>query len=145
MNHKSARPAEEMEQIMNTYGNMLFRLCLLTLGNTGDAEDAIQETLIKYMQKAPMFHDEEHRKAWLIKVAANQCRDMLRYKKRHPVVNKEEIHGFTKEEKDSDILDALETLPDKYKTVLLLYYVEEYSMESIAKIIGRTTSAVKMR
>lgn len=145
MRNTSARPAEHIEIIMNTYGNMLFRLCLITLGNTSDAEDAVQETLIKYLQKAPEFENAEHEKAWLITVATNKCRDIIRFKNRHPVVNIDEINEFTKDASDSGILDALMTLPDKYRTVLVLYYVEEYRIEDIARVIGKTTSAVKMR
>jgi len=130
---------------MQTYGNVLFRLCLITLGNADDVEDAVQETLIKYLDKAPVFKDEEHRKAWLLTVAANQCKDMLRFKKRHPLTNIDDINEFINEKSDSGILDALMTLPEKYRMVLELYYVEECSIESIAKMVGRTTSAVKMR
>lgn len=145
MNNTSARPADNMERIMQTYGNMLFRVCLITLGNASDAEDAVQEILIKYLQKAPVFEDAEHEKAWLIRVATNQCRDMLRFRSRHPVINIEEINEFTGETSDSGVLDALMTLPDKFRTVLLLHYVEQYSVREIARIIGKTASAVKMR
>lgn len=145
MNNTSARPADNMERIMQTYGNMLFRLCLITLGNANDAEDAVQEILIKYLQKAPAFEDAEHEKAWLIRVATNQCRDMLRFRSRHPVINIEEINEFTGEKSDSGIMEALMTLPDKFRTVLLLHYVEEYSVREIASIIGKTASAIKMR
>lgn len=145
MKHTSVRPADEIEMVMDTYGNMLFRLCLITLGNANDAEEAVQETFIKYMQKAPQFENVAHKKAWLLTVATNQCKDILRFKKRHPVVDMDEIREFTNEKSDSGILDALMTLPDKYRMVLVLYYVEEYSIESIAKIVGRTPSAIKMR
>lgn len=111
MRNTSARPADHIEIIMNTYGNILFRLCLITLGNASDAEDAVQETLIKYLQKAPEFENAEHEKAWLITVATNKCRDILRFKNRHPVVNIDEINEFTKDASDSAILDALMTLP----------------------------------
>ena len=145
MKNHSARPAENIETIMDTYGNMLFRLCLITLGNASDAEDVVQETMIKYLQKAPTFKNAEHEKAWFITVATNKCRDILRFKTRHPIINIEELHALTDAESNSEILDALMTLPDKYRIVLILYYVEEYNINDIAKIIGRTSSAVKMR
>jgi len=140
-----ARPADSIEEIMDTYGNMLFRLCLITLGNASDAEDAVQETFIKYLHKSPEFADSEHEKAWFIKVATNKCRDILRFKNRHPVVNIDEINEFTKDSSDSGILEALMTLPDKFRIVLVLYYVEEYSIREISRVIGKTESAVKMR
>ena len=145
MRNKSARPADDIETIMHTYGNMLFRLCLITLGNASDAEDAVQETLIKYLQKAPEFESTQHEKAWLITVATNKCKDILRFKNRHQTVNIDEIIEFTNNVSDNCILDALMTLPDKFRTVLTLYYVEQYSIEDIARVIGKTTSAVKMR
>ena len=145
MENTSVRPTDRIETIMNTHGNMLFRLCLITLGNASDAEDVVQETMIKYLQKAPVFENAEHEKAWLITVATNKCKDILRFRSRHPVVDIDEIKEFTGETSDSGILDALMTLPDKFRTVLLLYYVEGYRIEDIAKLIGKTTSAVKMR
>ena len=145
MKNTSVRPTDSIEAMIQIYGNMLFRLCLITLGNASDAEDAVQETYIKYFQKAPEFECAEHEKAWLITVATNKCKDILRFKSRHRTVDIDEIKEFAKDESNSGILEALMTLPDKFRIVLVLYYVEEYSMENIAKVIGKTTSAVKMR
>ncbi len=145
MANTSARPADELERVMQTYGNMLFRIALITLGNASDAEDAVQDTLIKYMQKAPEFQEKEHEKAWLLKVVSNTCKDRLRFRNRHQTVDIEEIRELSEEIRDTGILEALMSLPEKFRVVLTLYYVEEYSIETIAKVIGRTTSAVKMR
>lgn len=145
MKKSSVQLSDEIEQIMYTHGNMLFRLSLAMLGNTGDAEDVVQETLIKYIEKAPEFENEEHRKSWLITVASNKCKDLLRFHKRHEVVELEEWNSVVNENIDSGILEALMTLPEKFRLVLILYYVEEYRIEEIAKIIGKTKSAVKMR
>lgn len=141
----SVRPADEMERVMQLYGNILYRLCLVMLGNASDAEEAVQETIIRYFQKAPAFADAEHEKAWLLKVAANKCRDMLRFRSAHPQLDLESLPEIPVEKSESGILEALMTLPEKYKLVLILYYVEEYRVGQIAGIIGRTPSAVKMR
>ena len=140
-----ARPANDIEFVIHSYGNMLFRLCLIMLGNTNDAEDAVQEVVIKYLQKAPKFENTEHEKAWLIKVSTNQCKDILRFRSRNQMVDIDQIKECVKEESDSEIIDALMTLPEKYKIVLILYYVEGYSTKEIAGVIGKTASAVKMR
>lgn len=145
MEKSLARPAGDVERVVHTYGNMLFRLCLITLGNASDAEDVIQETMITYLQKKPGFKDAEHEKAWLITVASNKCRDLLRFRARHPMIDLEQIQEFAAEDSDSGILEALMTLPEKFRIVLILYYVEEYRIEEIAKVIGKTPSAVKMR
>ena len=145
MEKSLARPAGDVERVVHTYGNMLFRLCLITLGSASDAEDVIQETMITYLRKKPEFKDAEHEKAWLITVASNKCKDLLRFRARHPMIDLEQIQEFAAEDSDSGILEALMTLPEKFRIVLILYYVEEYRIEEIAKMIGKTPSAVKMR
>ena len=145
MEKSLARPAGDVERVVHTYGNMLFRLCLITLGSASDAEDVIQETMITYLQKKPGFKDAEHEKAWLITVVSNKCKDLLRFRARHPMIDLEQIQEFAAEDSDSGILEALMTLPEKFRIVLILYYVEEYRIEEIAKVIGKTPSAVKMR
>ena len=145
MKNTSVWPADDVESFLNKYGDMLYRICVLMLKNESDAEDAVQETIIKYYQKAPVFEDFQHEKAWLIKVAANQCRDLLRFRLRHPQMDEDALSKISCDSSDSGILEALAAVPEKYRLVLTLYYVEGYRIEDIAKIIGRTSSAVKMR
>lgn len=145
MNNPSVRLAEDVETIIERYGDLLYRLCILMLNNESDAEDVIQETLIQFYRKAPVFENADHEKAWLIRVATNKCRDLLRFRVRHPLAEVEQIMVASEDSADSGILEALASLPEKYKLVLALYYVEGYKVEDIAKIIGRTSSAVKMR
>lgn len=145
MRNTLVRPADDIETLIHNHGNMLFRLCVMILGNASDAEDVIQETMIKYLQKAPKFENAEHEKAWLIKVSTNHCKDVLRFRRKHQMVDIEQVKEFVKDESDREIIDALMTLPEKYKVVLLLHYVEGYSTKEIAEMIDKTTSAVKMR
>ena len=145
MRNTSEWPADDIETLISQYGDMLFRLCLIMLKNESDAEDAIQETYIRYFQKAPLFDSKEHQKAWLIRVATNKCRDMLRFRVRHPQIDDEDISKFIPDSSDSGILEALTMVPEKFRLVLTLYYIEEYRIEDIANIIGRSSSAVKMR
>ena len=145
MEKSSIQPTDSAEAIVHIYGNMLFRLCLVMLGNDTDAEDAVQETIIKYLQKAPSFENSEHQKAWLITVAKNECRNMLRYRQRHQQISLEYLENISFDASDNGILEALMSLPEKFRLVLILYYVEEYRIEDIAHIIQKTPSAVKMR
>ena len=145
MKHPSEWPADDIETMINKYGNMLYRLCVLMLKNESDAEDVVQETIIKYYQKSPTFENSEHEKAWLIKVATNQCRDLLRFRVRHPQVDDDSLEKFSCDPSDSGIIEALASLPEKFRLVLTLHYIEDYRVEDIAKIINRTPSAVKMR
>ena len=145
MIHQPPQPADNVEAVLERYGNMLYRLCVILLKNEADAEDALQETMIRYCQKRPVFADSEHQKAWLIRVATNQCRDLLRYRQRHPNVDDEFLSKLSRESPDSGILEALTSLPEKYRLVLTLHYIEGYRTGEIAQIIRRSPSAVKMR
>ena len=140
-----ARQPDQVEAMIQKYGDMLFRTCLVMLQNQPDAEDAVQETVLKYMLKAPVFDSSEHEKAWLLKVAANRCRDLLRFRSRHPQVTLEQLTEYLTDPENSGILDALMTVPEKYRIVMLLHYVEGYPTDEIAQMIGKTPSAVKMR
>lgn len=145
MQNLSADTIESIESIVHTYGDMLYRLCYVMLKNESDAEDIVQETIIKYLEKKPSLKDYEHTKAWLITVAKNKCRDMLRCKQRRSHIDIDEIREVSAQSSDIGILDVLMALPEKFCLVLMLYYVEEYQIEEIAKIVGKTPSAVKMR
>ena len=145
MRNTSEWPTDDIEIIIRKYGDMLYRLSLIMLKNESDAEDVVQETIIKYYQKSPVFVDSEHEKAWLIKVATNKCRDLLRVRGRYIQIEENFLEQIADEETDCGIIEALTVLPEKYRLVLTLYYIEGYRIEDIAKIISRTSSAVKMR
>lgn len=145
MRNSSEWPADDIEAIIDRYGDMLYRLCLIMLHSESDAEDAVQDTFIRYFRKAPAFESDEHRKAWLIRVATNRCRDLLRFRARHPQIDAEVPDSAVCDCARSGVLEALASLPEKYRVVLTLYYVEDCRIDEIAGIINRTTSAVKMR
>lgn len=145
MEGSSSRSADEIEKMVRVHSDMLFRIALVMLGNKYDAEDVLQETVIRYMQKAPAFNSPEHEKAWLIKVVTNLCRDVQRYRMRHPKISYDELQGFVSDPGNCGIIEALMTVPEKFRIVMLLYYMEEYRVEEIANIIGKSASAVKMR
>lgn len=136
---------EKIEVLLQTYGNSLFRLSLVLLKNKADAEDAVQDTMIRYLQKAPPFQNAAHEKAWLFKVCTNTCHDLLRYRKRHPQVDIDTQYHIAEKTTDGAVLDALMEVPEKFRLVLILYYVEGYRINEIAEIIERSPSAVKMR
>ncbi len=134
-----------IREAVENYADDLYRVCLVMLKNTADAEDAVQDSFITYMQKAPRFNSSEHEKAWLIRVACNKCHDMIRYRDRHSTVSDELLDSYFVEESDSAVIDALMEVPEKYRIVLSLHYIEGYKVDEIAEMIGRSPSAVKMR
>lgn len=135
----------DIERIVDKYGNMLFRMCLVILCNENDAEDVVQDTFITYLTKSPPFNDSEHEKAWLITIATNRCKNMRRYNiiRKHMDIN--DLQLYCKDDENYGLIEHLMRLPNKHKIVLLLYYVEGYKVDEIAKILGITTLAVKKR
>lgn len=134
------------ERAVNTYGDSLLRLCSVMLGNREDALDAVQETFLKYMTKSPAFTDSEHEKAWLLRVASNECKDMLRMRKRSSFLSLDDIRELgVASEDDAQALALLGSLDEKYRAVIQLHYVEGYKIHELAAILGITQAAVKKR
>lgn len=134
----------EVERILQTCGDMLYRTAYLLLGNPHDVQDALQEVLLRYLEKAPAFASLEHEKAWLLRVTANCCKDCLRSRRRHSHADLEPLRECLPA-RETRHLQELYALPAKWKTVLILHYFEGYSVKEIAGILGLTENAVKKR
>ena len=138
---------EEIRNAVLKYSDMLYKICIVILCNEQDVQDAIQDTFCRYMEKRPTFRDAEHEKAWLIRVATNICRDMIRFRLRHPKVCIDELADSltTAAPEQRETLEELLELPVKQKMAVYLHYVEGYQIREIADILGITEGAVKMR
>lgn len=149
MQEPSGWPADldtnNIENLIRCYSKMLYKICLIMLCNESDAEDALQDTFLRYMTKGPRTDDEEYKKAWLIRVATNICKNMRLFKLRHSHLNIDELKNLSMSERDTDVLMDVMRLPSKYKIVLLLYYVEGYQTKDISKIIRVSPSTVRKR
>lgn len=134
-----------IEQMVAEYSNMLYRICVVMLGNDADAQDAVQDTFCRYLERTEGFSDEEHKKAWLIKVATNRCRDMQRFRLRHPKVNLEDITAGYEDPEYSDVLAKLMELPASVKSVVYLHYIEGYKLAELSEMLSVSENAVKKR
>lgn len=72
------RSEQDITAAVNRYGDTVMRICMVYLKNTADTEDIFQEVFLKYAQSDKAFENEEHKKAWIIKVAINACKDMIK-------------------------------------------------------------------
>ncbi len=136
---------EEIKELVEKYTSLIFRVSYCILGNRDDAEDAVQETFLKYLTKSPEFESEEHRKAWLIKVSANISKNMMIFRIKRDTVNIDEVKNIGICENDYEIFELIMNLPAKYKIVLTLYYIEGYKSKEIAEIIDISEEAVRKR
>lgn len=134
-----------VEELVMEYSNVLFKICMVILGNEQDAQDAVQDTFCRYMEHLPDFRDKEHEKAWLIKVATNRCRDICRWRLRHPSAVMEEVAAYCEMPEQGEILSALVKLPYKLKIVIYLHYIEGYKVAELASMLGISINAVKKR
>lgn len=134
-----------IDEMVSKHSNMLYKICIVMLCSQQDAEDAIQDTFCRYLEKKPDFKSDDHEKAWLIRVATNICRDMLRFRSRHPKVSIDQLSNQLAAPAAKETLTELMELPSKQKIVIYLHYVNGYSVKEIANILAITESAVKKR
>ena len=138
------RTNAEIERVVDEYATMLLRVAYSQLNNRAEAEDAVQEVLLKYIEKAPTFQSEEHEKAWLLRVTVNHCKNHLAsawFRKRADL--DEGIPALDNEE--LEVVSAVAALPAKYRAVVHLYYFEGYSTKEIAEILHSRPNTVSSR
>lgn len=130
-------------RILNLYENDILRMAYSYLHNMEDAEDIVQETVIRYWQKAPQNMDMAKEKAWLLTVAANLSKNKIRYKKLRKT--DELLDTLIQEEREdlSFVWEAVKNLPVKYRETVHLFYYEGYATRDIAKILNRNESSVR--
>lgn len=128
--------------LVTKYENTLFRAALAILGDVPEAEDAVQDTFLRYLEKSPQFREEGHERAWLLKVTANGCKSRLRARKRRPTVELTDVYPAP-EGGDGAVLEAVMALPPHQRAAVHLYYYEGYSTDEIAAILGRRPGTVR--
>ena len=136
----------QMALIYDKYSSAIYRSAFAYCRNSADAEDITQETFIKRFQSDISFPDDKTEKAWLIRVAANKCRDMFRsarYRYFYNSVPLDEAELVYETPEESAVYHAVMELPPKYRIVIHLYYYEGYTVTETAKIIGKSETAVQ--
>lgn len=143
-----ADPSGAVELALNLFGNDILRLSYSYLKRREDAEDIVQDTLVRLMQSKSCFDTEERLKAWLFKVAANLCKDYLKsaaYRKQVFLPEGYDLTAAREQIPDADgeVLLSVLSLPERYRSVLHLYYYEEYTTKEIAEILGKKEVTVR--
>ena len=135
---------EYISRIVEQYSKTLFRTAYTVLHSADDAEDIVQEVFIRLLRKSPGFNDAGHEKAWLLRVTINLARNRLKSATRSEL-SFDEFHQSSQQQTDIDLLDAVLALPEKYSTVIHLYYYEGYSIAEIARILHTPAATVGTR
>ena len=135
---------EEAERLARRFAPSVYRLAYARTGHRADAEDVMQEVFLRLMRAAPDFRDDEHAKAWLLRVAANCAGDLFRSAWRRKARPLEEAQGLTQPGQEmSSVLEAVMTLPSNYRIPLHLFYYEGYSVAEVAALMGAKEGTVK--
>ena len=138
------RSETEVNHAVEEYADMVRRICFYYLKNHTDTEDVFQNVFLKYMLHDKPFHDKEHEKAWLIRVAINACKDHLKSFFRRNTVTLEAINEMTAEipEEHREVMEAILSLPDKYKDPIYLHYYEGYLAAEIGEILNKKENTI---
>lgn len=136
-----------LSRAMDVYGDCVYRLALCRLQNRADAEDAFQDTFLALFQEGDAAAwEEEHLKAWLIRVAVNKCGDIAR-RRRHisplelaelPETPGIDLYGYI------DLWDAVNRLPEKQRMIFHLHYCEGYQTKEIGELLKMPGSTVRV-
>lgn len=134
---------EEASRLVEAYAPLIMRIGYTYLHSREDAEDICQETLLKLVRRNVPFEDGEHEKAWVVRVAINGCKDLLKSapRRRDVGLGQAGCEGATSDEVP-DVLGAVQALPQAYREPIFLHYCEGYKIAEIARLTGKSEHAI---
>lgn len=134
----------EAEALVARHTQAVYRLAYARTGSREDAEDVTQETFLRLVRAAPEFADEDHCRAWLLRVAMNCAGDLFRSAWRRHTRPLEEAEQVPAPE-EGGVLEAVLALPERYRAPVHLFYYEGLSTAEIAAVLGKSEGAVRTR
>lgn len=136
---------DAFDQLMKAQLQKMYRIAISMLDNEEDAADAIQETVLKCWQKIGQLKNEEFFQTWLTRILINQCKDILKSRKRYVPIEDIPERGYEDDYFTGEWKSLLQVLDKKYRIVMELYYVEGYSTKEIAEMLHITDANVRSR
>ncbi|MCI8490874.1 MAG: sigma-70 family RNA polymerase sigma factor [Lachnospiraceae bacterium] len=138
---------QSVQELFEIYQNNLYAVAFNVCKNAEDAEDVVQDTFIQYYSLKKEFDNEQHIRAWLIRVAINKAKNMNRaFWRRNKMSLEDYMETLSFETPESgELFEAVMNLPEKYRIVVHLFYYEDYTVHEIADILKLSESNVKVR
>ena len=138
------RSEEEANRAIDRYADLVRRLCMVHLKNPADTEDIFQTVFLKYVLSSAVFESPEHEKAWFIRVTINACKDLLKSFFRSRTVSLDEVleQPAALAPDHREVVEAVLSLPQKYRDVIYLHYYEGYSAPEIGRILRKNVNTV---
>ena len=136
-------PTERAECLAETYADAILRLSYTYLKNTHDAQDVCQTVFVKLLTEPRDFESPSHERAYVLRMAANACKDLLKSPWRKRICGLDEVLEVpAPEAADGSLLAAVNELPANYRSAIYLYYYEGYQAAEIGQILGAPTATV---
>lgn len=137
----------DFEKAVDSYGDIIYKTAFVRSGSVSNAEDVFQETFFKLSVYKKEFKDEEHLKAWLIRVAINECK-MIKHSEANRL--REELDDNAAEKNvdfsyENPVADAVMSLPEKYRLAVLYYYYYGFSCVEAARLLKISEPALRTR
>ena len=138
---------QSVQELFEKYQDNLYIIAFNVCKNAEDAKDVVQDTFIQYYSAKKEFDNEQHIRAWLIRVAINKAKNMNRtFWRRNKQSLEDYMESLVFETPESEeLFETVMHLPEKYRIVIHLFYYEEYSVHEIADILKLSESNVKVR
>lgn len=138
------RSEQEVNRAIERYADTVRRLCVVHLKNEADAEDIFQNVFLKYALSTGDFENEEHERAWMIRVTINACKDLLKNFFRSRTVSIDEVveQAADLHQEHREVLEAVLSLPEKYRDVVYLHYYEGYTAPEIGNILQKKPNTI---
>ena len=139
------RDEQDLKITIDKYSDTVKRICVLYLKSDTDTEDIFQNVFLKYFKSSAHFENEEHKKAFLIRVTINECKDLIKNFFRKNMVSIDTItEPSVLQDFDENyyVREAVLNLPNKYKTVIYLHYFEGFSAVQISKSMGKNVNTI---
>ena len=138
---------EFLTKIVNEYSDTIYRIAFNITKNPDDAFDVCQDVYVRLIKNKHKIKNEEHLKSWLLRAAINCAKsNCTQAYKRHSVgISDVKESDLAQNDKHDSLVYLLMKLPEKYRTIIHLFYYEDMKIAEIAKLLGITQSAVKSR
>ncbi len=140
--------SERTEYLVERYADLLVRIGRTWLGDWDDAQDVCQTVLIKLLEDPREFLDQGQERAWVVRLAVNQCKNWKKsawVRRRAPLEEGLSLSAEAPEPEDGSLLERVQALPPKYREVIFLRYYEEYQVGEIAQLLGIPAPLVSTR
>ena len=134
-----------IQYVLDTYSQTLIRLCYTYVRSICDAEDITQDVLVALLKRGKPFDSPEHEKAWLLRTAINKSKNHLKsgwIKRTVPLNETDDSEIDDSMNEKNQVMEAVLSLPEKYRTVIHLFYYNGYSIKEIADIVGKKPATV---